>query len=154
MKLHCHIFKTEQWTIEASYLGTPWLVADELQMLRGFRRKQMKPEERRWRWKPLHVTQYQCELLSIWETEITFLMELSPSCSGNKLCCQQEAHMSCKLSTLKRHFFLLVHSPIEGCLVLLWGMCHKCQWVTQRLCISMVKGMGFRVSPSQSGLDL
>lgn len=154
MKLHCRIFKTEQWTVETSYLGTPWLVVDVLQMLRGFRRKQMKLEERRWRWKPLHVTKYQCELLSIWETEITFLMELSPSCSGNKLCCQQEAFMSCKLSTLKRHCSLLTHSPTEGCL-LQWGMCCKCQWlVRQRLWISMVKGMGFRVSPFQSGSGL
>lgn len=49
MKLHCHIFKTEQWTLETSYLGTPWLVVNELQMLRGFKRKRRKRGERRWR---------------------------------------------------------------------------------------------------------
>lgn len=145
--------ETEQCTIETSYLGTPWLVVGELHMFRGFRRKRMKLEERRWRWKPLHVTKYQCELLSIWETEITFLMELSPSCSGNKLCCQQEAFMSCKLATLKRHCSLLTHSPTEGCLVL-WGMCCKWQWLIQKRCISIVKGLGFRVSPFQRGSGL
>lgn len=143
MKLHCHILKTEQWTLETSYLGTPWLVVDELQMLRGFKRKRRKLGERRTRWNPLHVTKYQCELLSICETEITLLMELSPSCSGNKLCCQQEAFMSCKLSSLKRHCSLLTHSPTEGSLVL-WGMCRKCQWLIQKQCVSMGEGQGLQ----------